>query len=174
MAKEKETNETAAAPSKGGAKRWVVVGVIGLLSAGSGFLLPQILHVSAADPAEATAHNSEGSDGEIRGLAVAYVPFGDVVANLDDNRMTRYLRAKFSLSVEKRDVATVQRLVEEQRTFLKNWLIGYFQSKQLEEIRGTAGFNRIRREIHEQFNMMLFPDGEEKIKEILFDEFNVQ
>ena len=34
--------------------------------------------------------------------------------------------------------------------------------------------NRIRREIRDQFNAMLYPNGEEKIIEILFDEFVVQ
>jgi flagellar basal body-associated protein FliL len=64
--------------------------------------------------------------------------------------------------------------VEENKTFLKNWLIGYFQSKQVDEVRGTEGFNRVRREIQEQFNLILFPDGEEVIQEVLFEEFNVQ
>ena len=39
---------------------------------------------------------------------------------------------------------------------------------------GRAGVNRLRREIREQFNAMLYPNGEEPIVEILFDEFVVQ
>ena len=105
---------------------------------------------------------------------MASVPFGDVVANLDDNRMMRYLRVKFSLSAEKKDAPTLLLTVEENKTSLKNWLIGYLQNKQIEEVRGTEGFNHIRRDIQEQFNQMLYPKGYEIIKDVLFEEFNVQ
>jgi flagellar protein FliL len=110
--------------------------------------------------------------GSLTGLA--YVPFGDVVANLDDTRMMRYTRAKFSLAVDKKEAESVTALVEENKTLLKNWLIGYLQNKQIDEVRGTEGYNRIRREIQDRFNDLLFPDGEAKIRDILFEEFNVQ
>jgi flagellar basal body-associated protein FliL len=44
----------------------------------------------------------------------------------------------------------------------------------LQEVSGKAGVNRVRREIREQFNAMLWPDGSEYIQDILFDEFVVQ
>ena len=34
--------------------------------------------------------------------------------------------------------------------------------------------NRIRREIRDHFNAMLFPNEAEKLNDILFEEFNVQ
>src|SRR5262249_37731506 len=107
-------------------------------------------------------------------IGLTCVPFGEVVANLDDNRMMRYVRAKFSLAVADKDAETVTHLVEDNRTVLKNWLIGYLQNKQVDEVRGTEGFNRIHREIQEQFNELLFAATEPKIKDVLFDEFNVQ
>jgi flagellar basal body-associated protein FliL len=44
----------------------------------------------------------------------------------------------------------------------------------MEDIRGAAGQNRLRREIHDQFNLVMFPDTEGEIKDVLFEEFNVQ
>ena len=174
MAHEKETTAAATPRAKGGMMNWVLTGVVGVVSAGAGFAVPQVLRGGAAGPADETEHGNQSSAKEVHKLESAVVPFGDVVANLDDNRMTRYLRVKFALSVAKKDAESVQHVVEERKTNLKNWLIGYLQSKQVEDVRGTAGFNQIRREIHDQFNQMLFPSGDEKIQDILFDEFNVQ
>jgi flagellar basal body-associated protein FliL len=174
MAQEQETTSATAPRANGGVISWVLMGVFGLVSVGAGFAVPQMLHGAAADPTDDKPHGNKASKKEHQEMELAYVPFSDVVANLDDIRMMRYLRAKFSLSVDKQDTKSVQHVVEENKTFLKNWLIGYLQSKQIEDVRGTEGFNRVRREIQEQFNQMLFPDGDDKIKEILFDEFNVQ
>jgi flagellar basal body-associated protein FliL len=174
MAKENESTEAAAPPRKGGMMTWILLVIVGLASAGAGFALPQLLGGADAQPADDAAHGAKAPKSEHGELGLACLSFGEVVANLDDNRMMRYVRAKFSLSVDKKDCDAVQHLVEENKTILKNWLIGYLQNKQIEEVRGTEGFNRIRREIQERFNEVLFPDGEEKIKEILFDEFNVQ
>ena len=53
-------------------------------------------------------------------------------------------------------------------------LIGYLSDQSMQEVSRAVGVNRIRREIRDQFNAMLFPDGAEKIHDILFDEFVVQ
>jgi flagellar basal body-associated protein FliL len=172
-----QTEPAAAAPrAKGGAMGWIIVGAVAVVSAGAGFAVPALLLGGSSAPAE-----HEPADGAHKTPAKAThdlewttVPFGEGVANLDDNRMTRYLRVKFALAVDKKDATIVQHVVEERKMLLKTWLIGYLQSKQVEDERGTAGFNRVRREIQDQFNQMLFPGDEEKIKEILFEEFNVQ
>jgi flagellar basal body-associated protein FliL len=171
--------EAEAPRTKRSMKGWILMAVTGLVSAGAGFAVPQMLGGSTHHAAEESGHGHDAADPKkddkkhVR-MAMACIPFGDVVANLDDNRMMRYVRAKFSLAVEEKEVEPVQRLVEENKTVLKNWLIGYLQNKQIDEVRGTEGFNRVRREIQERFNEMLFPNGEAKVKEVLFDEFNVQ
>jgi flagellar basal body-associated protein FliL len=170
MAQEKEAQ---AAPSRGGGiMSWVITAIVGVTSAAAGFAVPQFLGGATAEAVDETEHAEKSSKKHESGMA--YVPFGEVVANLDDHRMMRYVRAKFSLSVDTKDSQAVQHLVEENKLVLKNWLIGYLQNKQIEEVRGTVGFNRICREIQDRFNQSLFPDGEDKIKEILFEEFNVQ
>jgi flagellar protein FliL len=167
---------TDAAP-QGGKRRLktlVLTAVIGLVSAAAGFAVPQMLGGGTTGSADDKTHDAAASKKDHAKVALGCVPFGEVVANLDDNRMMRYVRAKFALAVEEKECEAVNHLVEEHKTVLKNWLIGYLQNKQVDEVRGTEGFNRIRREIQERFNEILFPEGEAKIKEILFDEFNVQ
>jgi flagellar basal body-associated protein FliL len=171
MAEEKEAEAPRAA---GGIMKWLLTAVVGLGSAGAGFAVPHFLSSTSPETVAESSHKDASSKKKHEGAALAYVPFGDVVANLDDHRMMRYVRAKFALSVEKEDSEAVHHLVDENKLVLKNWLIGYLQNKQISEVRGTEGFNRLCREIQEHFNQSLFPDGEEKINEILFEEFNVQ
>ncbi|MGD9857705.1 MAG: flagellar basal body-associated protein FliL, partial [Planctomycetaceae bacterium] len=105
---------------------------------------------------------------------LAFVPFGDVTVNLDDGRLSRYLHLSFSLQIEKKDQLEVTKLMEDKKAILRNWLLSYLSDKGMEDIRGAAGQNRIRREIQDQFNTILFPDGYDRIYDVLFEEFNVQ
>jgi flagellar basal body-associated protein FliL len=53
-------------------------------------------------------------------------------------------------------------------------LLNQISDKDLDEIRGGAGQNRLRREVRDQFNSVLFPDGYDRIFSVLFNEYNVQ
>ncbi len=46
--------------------------------------------------------------------------------------------------------------------------------KGLQEVSGAGGVNRLRREIQDQFNALLYQDGSDKIRDVLFEEFVVQ
>ena len=65
-------------------------------------------------------------------------------------------------------------LLPKYKAIMKNWLISYLSDRSLQEVSGAAGVNRLRREIQEKFNALLFPVGAEKIHDVLFEEFNVQ
>jgi len=155
-------------------KTVILTSLVGLASAATGFAIPQMLDGNKHEAPEEAAQPEHLPQTDHGQAALKYVPFGEVVANLDDNRMMRYVRAKFSLAVEDKDAEATVKAVEEHRSVLKNWLIGYLQNKHIDEVRGTEGFNRIRREIQEQFNELTFAAGEAKIRDVLFDEFNVQ
>jgi flagellar basal body-associated protein FliL len=115
------------------------------------------------------------SAGRDSGIAQsAFVRFGDVVVNVNDVNLTRYLRVTITLVVDSSHEEEFKRLVEKRKTILKNWLIGYLSDKSLDELRGAAGVNRARREIQDQFNSLLYPDGSERIRDVLFEEFTVQ
>ena len=68
----------------------------------------------------------------------------------------------------------MKKQIEAKKIILRNWLLSKISDLDLDDIRGGAGQNRLRREIREQFNAVLCPDGYDEIHDVLFEEFNVQ
>jgi flagellar FliL protein len=68
----------------------------------------------------------------------------------------------------------VKSALESRKPILQTWLTSHLADKTLEEVRGKVGVNRLRREIQDNFNALLFTDGRERIQDILFEEFHVQ
>lgn len=164
-------NETTAPPAKGGKMMLIVLGVCGLLALAAGGAVPYfVLHEAASsDAAKDDSHHNTSTGKQ------AYVPFGDpVVVNLNEDRLTRYLKIKILLVVDARDEKTVNELVQKKKPALRNWLIANLSDKSLSEVSGAAGLNKLRREIWHQFNSELYPDGAEKVLDIFFEEFVVQ
>ncbi len=150
---------------KGGTVGWLVVILAALLAIAGGFSLPLYLMPAAPHKAPVVPEESKRS---------ALVPFGEVVVNLGEERLTRYLRAKLLLVVDEVHQRTLNELLAQQKPFLKSWLISYLSDQSLQEVSGAAGVNRVRREVRDKFNSMLFPDNSERIQDVLFDEFVVQ
>lgn len=122
----------------------------------------------------ASGHGGGGHGTTNPNATVAFVNFGDIVVNLDEGRLNRYLRLKIMLQVKPQDEGIVTTEMETQRTVLKSWLLSYLSDKTLSDIRGAAGQGMLRREIQEYFNTTLFPDGKDRVYDVLFDEFNIQ
>lgn len=157
-------NEVATPPKSGklGLLTW---GLVAVLAVGGGAAAPW-LYTSQA--------HTEKKSPDAHDARPSVVPFGDVVVNLGEDRLTRYLRVKVLLVVEEGDVKEVTELLQKQKAFLKSWLIGYLSDQSLQDVGRNVGLNRIRREIRDEFNRMLYPDNTERIYDILFDEFVVQ
>jgi len=174
---------------------WIAVGV---LSAGLGSAVPFLLagqqsHAASGDEGHgATAEH--GGHGDAVGSQsrngksftmpkqedTIFLPFGEpgkdqsVVVNLDEGRMSRYLRIAITLQIPKSQEEPLKKLIEAKKIVLRNWLLSKISDLDLDDIRGAAGQNRLRREIREQFNTVLCPDGYDQIYDVLFEEFNVQ
>ena len=88
--------------------------------------------------------------------------------------MNRYLRIGITLQVQADDEQFVTEQLTMKKAILRSWLISYLADVSMEDIRGAAGQNRLRREIQDHFNSTLFEDGYDRIHDILFEEFNVQ
>lgn len=146
---------------------------IGIVAAGGGFAVPFFLPMGESAKTAEADPRPPGLTARIPD-EVAFVPFGEVTVNLDDGRLSRYLRLSFSLQVEKTDQLAVTKLIEEKKAILQNWLLSHLSDKGMDDIRGAAGQNRLRREIQDQFNTTLFPDGYDRVYDVLFEEFNVQ
>ncbi|MCA9228196.1 MAG: flagellar basal body-associated FliL family protein, partial [Planctomycetales bacterium] len=81
---------------------------------------------------------------------------------------------KVNLQVDKAQADGITKMLEQKKPILKNWLLSYLSDKGMDDIRGRVGQNRLRREIQDHFNTVLFADGYDRIHDVLFDEFNVQ
>lgn len=165
-----KTAEQPAAPTKRGKKKWLMIGgVVALLAAAGGGALPFFLPDFPLKKAETSEHADH------KEAKPTLIPFGDpVVVNLNTERLSRFLRLRIILVTDGADEKAVQEVMEKNKPFLKTWLIAYLSDQSLKDVTGAAGVNRLRREIRDQFNTMLFPDGSEKINDILFEEFYVQ
>jgi flagellar FliL protein len=155
-------------PPKGGRKSLFVWGLLALIAIGAGAALPWVF---GSHLQELFAHQKKAESPKNKHAAV---PFDDVVVNLGEEKVNRYLRVKLMVAVEESDAREVTELLTKQKAFLKSWLICYLSDQSSQEVTRRAGVNRIRREICDQFNLMLYPDSEGKIVDILFDMFVVQ
>ena len=163
-----DDQSTPEKPGGGRIKGLIIGALVAMIAGAAGFAVPLLLTELQKQPAEATSTPS------VTESRPAFVPFGQTVVNLDEGRLSRYLRVSITLQVDEADEKSVTELVEQKRIILKNFLLSYLSDKRMEDIRGAAGQNRLRREIQDYFNATLFPDGYDKIHDVLFEEFNIQ
>lgn len=160
--------EKAPPPASSGGKQWIIIGVVALVAVAAGAALPMVVLRDHADKAAAPKTAAKEPKSSL-------IPFGDtVVVNLNTDRLARFLKLKIILVADDVQEKTIKELLEKNKPFLKNWLIAFLSDQSLKDVTGAAGQNRIRREIRDQFNTMIFPDGSEKISDVIYEEFNVQ
>lgn len=176
MAEQDDSDQIPQNAKKGilGTLVWIVIAILAVAAGvAAPFVADKITDGSAGTvagpPGTQPPPPIPGATGE-----VAYISFGDTLVNLDDSRLKRYLHVSIALQVDKNQQESISEVIESRKIVLKNWLIGYLSDRDLTEIRGAAGQNRLRREIHDYFNSTLFPDGYDRIHDVLFEEFNVQ
>ena len=145
----------------------LILGVAALAVAG-GAIVPMFLHGG-----EKAKHDKEVAK-DAKENKPALVAFDPVVVNLAESQLRRYLRVKLLLVVDQSQEKATNDLLNGKKAFLKSWLLSHLADLSLEDVSGKVGQNRLRREIRDQFNAMLFPDGSEKISDVLFEEFVVQ
>ena len=122
--------------------------------------------------------DSHGKGGDHAGAPVKtgpqFVPFGRIVVNLNEPALTKYLSLDITLLADVKDEDAVVSGVESRLPILRTWLTSHLADKSMEDVRGKAGINRLRREIQDQFNALLFDDGRERVRDVLFEEFHVE
>ena len=171
----KEDKEKDGDVAEGGGRRGpgaIVWLLLLIFSASVGFAVPFVL------PGESDKKASEEKSPPVFEMLnsdqTMAVPFGEVTVNLDEGRMNRYLRLKISVLISKDEEKLVMDAMASKTPILKNWLLSHLSDKTLDEIRGKAGQNMLRREIRRQFNETMFTDRRDHIYDVLFEEFNIQ
>jgi flagellar basal body-associated protein FliL len=102
------------------------------------------------------------------------LPFGRLVVNLNEPMLIKFLSVEVSIQTDAKYETEVKAALEARKPILNTWLTSHLADKSAEDIRGKVGLNRLRREIQDNFNSLLFKDGHERIQDIMFDEFHVQ
>ena len=128
---------------------------------------------ASEEPAEQPARQEEPkqSDSEEQ---CEFHEFETIMGNLDEPRMARYVRLTITLAINPGDSAEAKGDIDEQKPKLANWLRTYLAGCTLEDVRGPTNLNRIRREICDRFNDMIWPQQKPLIQEVLFKEFAIQ
>lgn len=147
--------------------------VVVLLAIGGGVMTPFVVAKIATPSAKDGADEKKMAEPDPE-EEVEFIPFDEVTVNLDEARFSRYLRMNFSLQVAKSQRAEIEAQVKAKSVIFKNWIQIHIAEKSTEDLKGTAGRNRVRREMQDFFNEVLFDDGIERIQDVLFDEFHVQ
>ena len=149
----------------------VVAGIV--LVAAVCAVLVAVLMTGGSQPAKPEAKSS--GDAPKAEAQCAFVPFGDVVANLTEDRLTRYVKVNITLEVDPASAEEMEKFMTgPNKAVFRNWLITYLSDKQLQDVKGANAMNRLRREILDGFNAILADKGEFKVERVLFEEFNVQ
>ncbi len=104
-----------------------------------------------------------------------YEPLDSVVANLDEPGVTRFLRAEITLEMSPQfDEIEGKKFLEARKLVLRDWLTTFIAGLSLEDVRGTKNLSRIKNQIRDQFNDLLFPEGKPMVKGVFLKEFAVQ
>jgi flagellar FliL protein len=163
------------AKSGGGGKLgWVITAVVaGGIGAAVPYVLPANLQPSHAEAAAVELHDElPASPAEVTKLTT--IEFGEITVNLSAGRMSRFIKMKIMLQVKEKEREAISAAVKTHDAVLRNWLISYLSDQTVEGVQGRIGKNRLRREIRDEFNTVLFPDGYDRIDDILFQDFFIQ
>jgi flagellar basal body-associated protein FliL len=180
--KEEPKAESADKKASGGRLQWIIIAVVVIACAGSGFALGRLLGAPGTtgspedpqnQPDDLTADASDLTDGKSQ--ESWYYDVAPVVANLDAPGVTRYIRLSLTLEISSEvDVKKGTAFIEEKKPILTNWLTIYLAGLSLEDIRGDRNLKRIQSQIVDAFNENLFPDAKPQVKTVLFKEFAIQ
>jgi len=183
---EKEDTKKEAGEKKSLVTRFlpkVIIVVVVVIFAGAGFTLGRLL--AGSPTSQTTGVSEQGQSSQLENMdakgSVAdsqkswYYHLEPVIANLDVDDVTRYVKASLTLEVSfEVDEKKGKVFIDEKKPILTNWLTVYLASLSLEDIRGDSNLKRIQSQVLDAFNEKLFPDSKPEIMNILFKEFAVQ
>jgi flagellar basal body-associated protein FliL len=187
--KEDEKPKTESGKSSGlGLFTWLIIAAVVIAGFAGGFALAQLLAGTGSELPEqaetkATDAGTAPEDNAINDMLVDKLkdeklwPFDlePVIANLDEPGVTRYARVTITLQLSPQmDQEKGVLFLEEKKPILRDWLTTYIAGLSLEHVRGTRNLARIKKEIRDSFNELLFPQSKPFINDILFKEFAIQ
>jgi flagellar basal body-associated protein FliL len=186
---------------KGGLLVWLILGAVVVAGATGGFALSQLVGGTVAsdpnavqvkpavEPKKAGGHGakakksghgggsekSEGPEAPEPGKSWMYDKLDAMVANLNEPGVTRFVRVTVILEISgQADYAETMDLLNEKKIEMQDWMATYLAGLSLEDVRGSRNLTRIKQEVLNEFNQILFNDGKSFVDRVLFKEFAVQ
>ena len=181
-AKPEKDEQTGKAGTKIGLLMWIIMAVVVVLCAGSGFVLGR-LFAGPSSPQTSESSQESSKAEEISPDAPKidskdtwyYHDLESIVVNPDEPGATRFVRVGLILEISSAlDKEDAIKLIDAKKPLLINWLNLYFKSLTLGEMENDRDIKRILMQICDSFNEILFPDAKPQIKKILIREFNIQ
>lgn len=132
---------------------------------------------SGHDAKKSEEHGGSGEKGaapKVERDGPQFLVFGQMVVNLNEPLLTKTLSIDISVQTDGKHYDEVEAALKTKSPILRTWLTSHLADKTIEDIRGKVGVNRLRREIQDNFNSLLFKDGHERIQDIMFEEYHVQ
>jgi len=161
---------------------WLVIAGVSLAGMAGGFALAQLTastteEVVAEKPQETLEENSYTE-------LYAETPQEDktwpyqldpIIGNLDEPGSTRYLRVSIALDMSSElDQEKSKPYLDEKKAIINDFITTYVAGLSLERVRGSSNLNRIKKELRDAFNDLLFPDGKPLVQRVFLKEFAVQ
>jgi flagellar basal body-associated protein FliL len=175
--------ETDAPSSAGGLTlyTWLILGAVTLAGSTGGFALSQLIGGTESTDLEVVDEAAEQENAFDAMLAEQVdqrswiEEFEPVLANLDEPGVTRYVRVTITLEMSPElDEIKGREFLETKKMLVRDWLTTYLAGLSLEDVRGSRNLNRIKKDVLEQCNELLFPEAKPFVDRIFFKEFAVQ
>jgi len=146
----------------------IIVIVVVLAAMGTGL----VVAISATKDAE----SEETATTETKAAGpYAYIPFGPAIVNLNEGKLTRYIRVTLSLKVpEEYRQEALETLTGDKKALFMDWLIEYLCDLSLDDVKGAPALRALRREILVGFQSIFSELGDVKLEAVLVEEFTVQ
>jgi len=182
---EQDENEKKDTPEEGGKSKlvfWLLLIVVTMAGSTGGFALCQLIDGEKPQPEEAVEENAKKKEAEEVLLSQQqgqvtwiYDQLEPVLANLDEPGVTRYVRVTVTLEMSAdMDRVKGEEFLTARQMVLRDWMTTYFAGLSLEDCRGTRNLSRIKKEVVDNFNKILFPDSRPFVESVFFKEFAVQ
>ena len=182
----KKKDEKNKQPEQAGSKinimTLIIMAVIVVFLAGSGFVLGRLF----ADPSTPETTESPQEDTKTKEVVPDnsqinsqdnwyYSDLESVVVNPFEPGATRYVRVGLILEMSfELNESEASILIENKKPLMISWLNVYLKGLTLSEMENDKDMKRILSQTCDSFNEILFPEAKPKIKRILIREFNIQ
>jgi flagellar basal body-associated protein FliL len=180
-AKKEEVKDKEAKPGKGkGLVGWIITFVVVVACSVGGYGLSGLFAKTAPEETETVAKGEELETDPFPVIDPSIAKpwtfeMEPIVANLNEPGSTRMIQLGIVLDMS-RDMDEVlgTEFLEEKKLYLRDSLMTYLSGLNLEQVSGSSSKNRMKVEIKEDFNEILFPDSKPLLNRVMFKGCTIQ